>query len=70
MLVFGLHSISADQPSNLSNKNHLKCEKMATKLSKNEMLIFGLCLISDDRLTNLNNKVAQNAKNGCQIMKK
>ena len=37
MFVFGLCSTFDDQPSDLSDKSHLKCEKMATKSSKNEM---------------------------------
>ena len=48
MSMFGLHSTSDDQPSNLSDESHPKCEKMATKSSKNEMFIFGLCSTSDD----------------------
>ena len=36
MFIFGLHSTSEDRPSNLSDQSHPKCEKMATKSSKNE----------------------------------
>ena len=41
MLMFGLHSTSDDQPSDLSDESCPKYEKMATKLSKYEMLNFG-----------------------------
>ena len=34
---FGLRSTSDDQPSDLSDESPPKCEKMATKLSENEM---------------------------------
>ena len=37
MFVFGLCSTFDDQLSDLSDKSHLKCEKMATKSSKIEM---------------------------------
>ena len=56
MLIFGLLSTSDDWPSNLSNESQLKCEKMATKSSKNEMLIFGLCSTSDDQPSDLSDK--------------
>ena len=48
MLIFGLHSTSDDQLSDLSNESQLKCEKRPPKSSKNEMLIFGLYSTSDD----------------------
>ena len=41
MLNFGLCSTSDDQPSDPSDENQPKFEKMAAKLSKNEMLVFG-----------------------------
>ena len=53
MLIFGLHSTSDNQPSDLSDKSHLKCKTMATKSSKNEMFNFGLRSTSDDRPSNL-----------------
>ena len=49
MLIFGLHSTSDDQPSNLSDESQLKCETRPPKSSKNEMLSFGLHSTSDDR---------------------
>ena len=49
MLIFGLHSISDDEPSDLSDECRPKCEKRPPKSSKNEMFIFGLHSISDDR---------------------
>ena len=49
---FGLCSTSDDQPSNLRDESHPKCEKMATKLSKSEMLIFRLRSTFDDWLSN------------------
>ena len=52
MLIFGLHSISYDQPNDLSDESQLKCEKRPPKSSKNEMLVFGLCLTTDDQLSN------------------
>ena len=53
MLIFGLHSTSADDwQSNLSDESQPKCEKRPPKSSKYEMLIFGLCSTSDDRLSN------------------
>ena len=48
MLVFGLHSTSDDQLSNLSNESQLNCEKRPLKSSKNKILIFGLHSTSDD----------------------
>ena len=48
MLIFGLHSISDDQSSDLSDESLPKCKKRPPKSSKNEMLIFGLRSTSDD----------------------
>ena len=48
MFVFGLHSISDDQPSDPSDERRPKCQKRPPKLLKNEMFIFGLHSISDD----------------------
>ena len=70
MLIFGLCSTFDDQPSNLSNKSHPKCEKMAAKLSKNEMLIFGLHSTSDDQLSTLSDESHPECEKGCQIVKK
>ena len=52
MLIFGLHSTSDDQLSNLRDESYPKCKNMATKLSTNEMLVFGLHSTSDDQLSN------------------
>ena len=62
MLVFGLCSTSDGWLSNLSNESHPKCEKVATKLSKNEMLIFGLRSTSDDQPSNLSDKSCAKCK--------
>ena len=51
MFVFGLHSISDDRPSDLSDEHRPKYEKRPPKSSKNEMFVFGLCSISDDQLS-------------------
>ena len=56
MLVFGLRSTSHDELSNPSDENRPKCEKMATKSSKNEMLVFGLLSTSDDWLSDVSDK--------------
>ena len=56
MFVFGLHSISDDWLSDLSNECQPKCEKRPPKSSKNEMFVFGLCSISDDWLSDLSNE--------------
>ena len=56
MFIFGLCSISDDQPSDPSDKCQLKCEKGPPKSLKNEMFIFGLCSISDDQLGDLSNE--------------
>ena len=56
MLVFGLHSTSDDQPSDLSYESHPKCKKMATKSSKNEMPNFGLHSTSDDQPSYVSDK--------------
>ena len=62
MFIFGLHSTSADQPSNLSNKRQLKCkkkkknEKRPPMSLKNKMLMFGLHSTSDDWPSDLSNK--------------
>ena len=49
MLIFGLHSTSDDQLSDLSDGLTLKCEKTPLQPSKNKMLIFGLHSTSDDQ---------------------
>ena len=56
MFVFGLCSISDDQPSNLSDERQPKCEKRPPKYSRNEMFVFGLCSISDDWPSDLSDK--------------
>ena len=56
MLLFGLCSTSHDRLSNPSGESQPKCEKMATKSSKNEMLVFGLRSTSDDRLSDESDK--------------
>ena len=56
MLIFGLHSTSDDQPSDLSKESQPKCKKRPPKSSENEMLIFGLCSTSDDQLSNPSNE--------------
>ena len=50
MFIFGLHSTSDDQPSNLSKKCQLKGKKTKRphKSLKNKMFIFGLHSTSDD----------------------
>ena len=55
MFIFGLHSISDNQPSNPSNECRPKCEKRPPKSLKNEMFVFGLSSISDDQLSDLSN---------------
>ena len=46
-------------------------QKMATKLSKDEMLVFGLCSTCDDHPNNPSNESHPKCKkNGCQIVKK
>ena len=54
MLVFGLHSISDDQLSDLSEESQTNAKKRPPKSSKNEMLILELHSISDDQLSDLN----------------
>ena len=56
MFIFGLHSTSDDQLSNLSDKSHPKCETVAAKSSKNEIFIFGLCATSDDQQSDMSDK--------------
>ena len=56
MFIFGLHSISDDRPSDLSDEHQPKCKKRPPKSSKNEMFVFGLHSISDDRLSDLSNE--------------
>ena len=56
MLIFRLCSIFDDWPSNPRDESRPKCEKMATKSSKNEMLVFGLRSTSDDRLSSQSDK--------------
>ena len=58
MFIFGLHSTSDDQPSDLSKKRQLKCTKMkkAPKSFKNEMFIFGLHSTSHDWPSDLSKK--------------
>ena len=56
MLIFGLHSTSDDQLSDLSNESRPKCKESPHKSSKNEMLIFGLHSTSDDQLSDPSNE--------------
>ena len=56
MLIFGLHSTSDDRPSDLTNKNQLKCKKAPPMSLENEMLIFGLHSTSDDQPSNLSDE--------------
>ena len=49
VFIFGLHSISDDQPSDLNDEHQPKCKKRPPKSSKNAMFIFGLHSISDDQ---------------------
>ena len=58
MFIFGLHSISDDQPSDLGKKCQPKCKKMKNvpKSLKNKMFIFGLHSTSDDRPSNPSQK--------------
>ena len=48
MFVFGLHSISDDRLSDLSDKHQPKYQKRPPKSSKNEMFVFGLHSTSHD----------------------
>ena len=64
MLIFGLCSASDDWPSDLSNESCPKYEKMATKLSTNEMLVFGLHSTSDDGPSDLSNESQLKCKKG------
>ena len=71
MLIFGLHSTSDDQPSDLSDESQPKCKKMAAKSLKYEMLIFGLRSTSDDQPSYPSNESQPKCeKNGHQIIKK
>ena len=58
MFVFGLHSTSDDQLSDLSKKHRPKHKKMkkAPKSSKNKMFVLGLHSTSDDRPNNPSKK--------------
>ena len=56
MFIFGLCSISDDQPTDPSNECQPKCEKRPPKSLKNEMFVFGLSSISDDWLSNPSNE--------------
>ena len=59
MFIFGLHSTSDDQLSDLSKKCRPKCKKnkkRPPKSLKNQMFIFGLRSTSDDWLSNLSKK--------------
>ena len=49
MFIFGLHSISDDWPSDLSDEHQPKCQKRPPKSWKSEMFVFGLRSISDHR---------------------
>ena len=51
MFVFGLHSISDLQLSDLSDERQPKCQKRPPKSSKNEMFVFGLRSISNHQLS-------------------
>ena len=64
MLLFGLHSISDDWPSDLSDKNWPKCQKRPPKSSKNEMLLFGLHSTSDDWPSDLSDESRLKCKKG------
>ena len=59
MLIFGLHSTSDYQPSDLSDEcrlKHKKSERRPPMSSKNQMLIFGLHSTSDDWLSDLSDE--------------
>ena len=58
MLIFGLHSTSDDQMSDLSDERQLKQknEERPPNSSKNKMLISGLRSTSDDRSRDLSNE--------------
>ena len=58
MFIFGLHSTSDDQLSDLSKKCQLKGKKTkkAPLVIKNKMFIFGLHLTSDDWLSDLSDE--------------
>ena len=56
MFGFGLHSISDDQLSDLSDEHQPKCKKRPPKSLKNEMFIFGLHSISDDCMSDPSNE--------------
>ena len=70
MLIFGLHSTSDDQLSDLSNEIGPKCEKRPPKSSKNEMPICGLCSTSDDQLSDPSNQSQPKCKKGPKVIKK
>ena len=62
MFIFGLHSTSDDQLSNPSDESQLKCNKMATKLSKRKCLFLDyIQLLMIDQAIQVM-KVTQNAK--------
>ena len=59
MLIFGLRSISEDQPNNLSIECRPKCiknERRCPMSSKIKMLGFGLCSTSDDQPSDLSDE--------------
>ena len=58
MFIFGLHSTSDDQLSDLSKNvdQNAKKQKRPPKSSKNKMFIFGLHSTSDDRPSDLSKK--------------
>ena len=53
MFIFGLHSFSDDQPSDLSDESQPKCKKRPPKSSQNEVFVFGSCSTSDDQPSDL-----------------
>ena len=58
MFIFGLHSTSDDQPSDLSKicqPKHKK-QKRPPKSLKNQMFVFGLSSTSDDLLSDPSKK--------------
>ena len=56
MSIFGLRSISDDQPSDPSDERRPQCQKSPPKSSKNEMFVFGLRSISDHQPSDLSDE--------------
>ena len=66
MLMFGLHLISGDWPSDLSNVSCPKCKKKwLPNHQKTQMLIFGLSSTFDDQPSDPSNEMLKN----CHQMK-